>query len=60
MKAYRNARSVGKEPSLPPVPPSDGDSQAEGDPKPTYSSQMNGEGEFSFQVIGSFFSLCDV
>lgn len=42
MKAQRNARSVGKEPSLPPVPPSDGDSQAEGDPKPTYS-QMNGD-----------------
>lgn len=43
MKAQRNAvRSVGKEPSLPPVPPSDGDSQAEGDPKPTYS-QLNGD-----------------
>ncbi|KAH9994964.1 hypothetical protein BJV74DRAFT_830757 [Russula compacta] len=40
MKAQRNAvRSVGKEPSLPPVPPSDGDSQAEGDPKIGYSQQ---------------------
>ncbi|KAI9509163.1 hypothetical protein F5148DRAFT_1189627 [Russula earlei] len=32
-------RSVGKEPSLPPVPPSDGDSQAEGDPRLGYSPQ---------------------
>ncbi|KAH9956930.1 hypothetical protein BC827DRAFT_1229009 [Russula dissimulans] len=38
MKAQRNAvRSVGKEPSLPPGPPSDGDSQAEGDPKLAHS-----------------------
>ena len=46
MKPQRNAvRSVGKEPSLPPVPPSDGDSQAERDPKQTYS-QLNGDSEF--------------
>ena len=45
MKPQRNVRSVGKEPSLPPVPPSDGDSQAEGDPKPGYS-QQGGDGEF--------------
>ncbi|KAH9176633.1 hypothetical protein EDB89DRAFT_1846190 [Lactarius sanguifluus] len=46
MKPQRNAvRSVGKEPSLPPVPPSDGDSQTEGDPKPI-SPQLNGDGEF--------------
>ncbi|KAF8271233.1 hypothetical protein EI94DRAFT_1720730 [Lactarius quietus] len=43
MKPQRNAvRSVGKEPSLPPVPPSDGDSQVDSDPKPTYS-QLNGD-----------------
>ncbi|KAH9978833.1 hypothetical protein BGW80DRAFT_1281218 [Lactifluus volemus] len=43
MKPQRNAvRSVGREPSLPPVPPSDGDSQVEGDPKPGYS-QQNGD-----------------
>ena len=53
MKAQRNARSVGKEPSLPPVPPSDGDSQAGGDPKPIYS-QMSGEGEFFFSTSGHF------
>jgi hypothetical protein len=46
MKAQRNVvRSVGREPSLPTVPPSDGDSQAEGDLKPGYS-QQNGDGEF--------------
>lgn len=45
MKPQRNVRSVGKEPSLPPVPPSDGDSQAEGDPKPGYS-QQSGDGTF--------------
>ncbi|KAH8985946.1 hypothetical protein EDB86DRAFT_3065938 [Lactarius hatsudake] len=45
MKPQRNAvRSVGKEPSLPPVPPSDGDSQTEGDPKPIIS-QLNGDGD---------------
>ncbi|KAI0305538.1 hypothetical protein B0F90DRAFT_1698852 [Multifurca ochricompacta] len=43
MKAQRNAvRSVGREPSLPPVPPSDGDSQVEGDFKVVYS-QQNGD-----------------
>ena len=48
MKAPRNVvRSVGKEPSLPPVPPSDGDSQVEGNTKPTYS-QLSGDSEFSF------------
>jgi len=47
MKAQRNAvRSVGKEPSLPPVPPSDGDSQVEGDPKPAHS-QHGGDGALS-------------
>ena len=46
MKPQRNVvRSVGKEPSLPPVPPSDGDSQAEGDPKLGHS-QQSGDGEF--------------
>jgi hypothetical protein len=45
MKAQRNVvRSVGREPSLPPVPPSDGDSQAEGGPKAEYS-QQSGDGE---------------
>lgn len=45
MKHQRNiVRSVGREPSLPPVPPSDNDSQAEGDPKVGYS-QQSGDGE---------------
>jgi hypothetical protein len=50
MKAPRNVvRSVGREPSLPPVPPSDGDSQAEGEPKARYS-QQSGDGEFWMNV----------
>jgi hypothetical protein len=50
MKAQRNiVRSVGREPSLPPVPPSDGDSQAEGEPKAAYS-QQSGDGEFCLSL----------
>lgn len=45
MKPQRNVRSVGKEPTLSVVPPSEDDSQAEGDPKPGYS-QQSGDGEF--------------
>jgi hypothetical protein len=46
MKPSRNVvRSVGREPSLPPVPPSEGDSQAEVEPKAGYS-QQSGDGEF--------------
>ncbi|KAI0268638.1 hypothetical protein BC834DRAFT_646734 [Gloeopeniophorella convolvens] len=42
MKAYRNAvRSVGKEPSLPPVPPSDGESQLEDEIR--MQPQQNGD-----------------
>jgi hypothetical protein len=53
MKAQRNVvRSVGKEPSLPPVPPSDGDSQAEGEPKAGYS-QQSGDGEFVHLGVSS-------
>jgi hypothetical protein len=58
MKAQRNVvRSVGREPSLPPVPPSDGDSQAEGDPKPGYS-QQNGDGELRLSRV--FIRLCNI
>ena len=49
MKVQRNVRSVGREPSLPPVPPSDGDSQAEGEPK-AYS-QQSGDGEFCLSWV---------
>jgi hypothetical protein len=58
MKPQRNAvRSVGREPSLPPVPPSDGDSQVEGDPKPGYS-QQNGDSELRSSEV--FIRLFDI
>jgi hypothetical protein len=59
MKPQRNVRSVGREPSLPPVPPSDGDSQAEGEPRAGYS-QQSGDGEFCSVLFIFWVSFADV
>jgi hypothetical protein len=54
MKPQRNVRSVGKEPTLSVVPPSEDDSQPEVDPKPGYSQQSGQSGDGEFQSTREF------